>query len=122
MEVVVSTFHQIMKFPTSKEVEKSRNNEKQSQVCYILVTESKAIGENLPIDGIDLQDELQNKRPLSLSLYLSQLGFRESEKKEDDSSSHLIEKHLEGGWIGVNANLKILLNSSMNEWCNDLLK
>jgi len=64
MEVVVSTFHQIMKFPTSKEVGKSRNNEKQSQVYYIIVTENKAIGESLPIDGIDLQDELQNKRTL----------------------------------------------------------
>jgi len=53
-----------MKFPTSKEVGKSRNNEKQSQVYYIIVTENKAIGESLPIDGIDLQDELQNKRTL----------------------------------------------------------
>ena len=32
------------------------------------------------------------------------------------------EIHLEGGWIGVIANLMIFLNLSKYEWCNDLSK
>jgi len=77
MKVVVSTYYQMIKFLTSDKIgwhEVTRRN----HACYHVSTGNKEIGESLPIEGIDMREELQNQGLIGAEPALENVCFVKS--------------------------------------------
>ena len=54
--------HQVMKFPTRKGIGEVRSNQRTSRSCYLTSLKNKSIAESLPVDFLDVREELHPKR------------------------------------------------------------
>src|SRR4051812_37834057 len=61
-EAIASAKHQVMKFPTRKGIGEVWSNQRTSRSCYLTSLKNKSIAESLPVDFLDVREELHPKR------------------------------------------------------------